>query len=127
MKGATRDHLDERLVFNGFSGDLCKTFIHHGTTRMKFVHGISPSASASRASCSRWSTLLTDLVEKQRPIYSEIAISDQTEGKFQKSVTFWLAVRNWSTSPLCWVTREGQNICACAHVGTCTRRKHPLS
>lgn len=120
MKGATRDHLDECLVLNQFYGDLHQTFSQHGISRMTFLGGIFPSTSASRTSCSSCPRLLTDLIEKQGPIHSEITISDQAEGKFQKSIT---AGRNRSTS-LCWTTREGQEYMYVYPCGTCTRRKH---
>ena len=120
LKGATRDHLDECLVFNTFSGDLRKTFSQYGIRRMKLLGGISPSTSASRPFCSLCYMLLTDLTENQGPIYSETAISDRSKGKYRKSVT---ARRNRSISPLYWIRREGRNIFARTRVGACTRKK----
>lgn len=107
MKGATRDHWDEWLMFNPFSADLGKAFIQYGISRMKFLGGISPSISASRAFCSCFSLLLSGLIGKQGPIYYETAISDWAKGKFQNSIA---AARSQFTSPLCWITRERWNL-----------------
>lgn len=73
-------------------------------SRMKFLGGISPPASASRAFCSCFCLLLKGLIGKQGPIYDETDVSDRAKGKFQSS-----KAADWSqfTSPLCWMTKEG--------------------